>query len=118
MWEQLELKRQNDSERYCSDEDNRVFRNMEKCHISFLQFILYIQCYCSFHRGIFSNCHMSVPTSDVEHGLVAEASVGSVDGNTAENASVYLPHASHLENPLGKESVSGQEGEIRLPVSH
>lgn len=51
------------------------------------------------------------PTSDLEHGLVAEASVGGVGGDTAEHPGVHLPHAGHLEDTHWQESVPGQGGE-------
>lgn len=57
--------------------------------------------------------HVGPPTSDVEHGLVTEASVGGVGGNTAENPGIHLPHTCHLENTHWQESVSGQGGEVQ-----
>lgn len=53
---------------------------------------------------------MCPPTSDVEHGLMAVAGVRDVGGNTAENSSIRLPHARHLEDALRQESVSGRGG--------
>lgn len=53
------------------------------------------------------------PTSDVEHGLMAVASIGDVGGDTAENSCICLPHACHLENTHRQESVSGQGGEVK-----
>lgn len=46
-------------------------------------------------------------TSDVEHGVMAVASVGDVGGNTTEDSSIHLPHACHLEDPHWQESVPG-----------
>lgn len=53
---------------------------------------------------------MRPPTSDVENGLMAVASVGNVGGDTAENSSIHLPHACHLEDPHWQKSVSGHGG--------
>lgn len=52
------------------------------------------------------------PTCDVEHGLVAVASVGNVGGNTAENSGINLSHACHLEDPHGQEGVPGDKHNI------
>lgn len=54
-----------------------------------------------------------LPTSDVEHGLMAVASVGGVGGDTAENPSIHLPHGCYLENSHWQESVSGHRGYVR-----
>ncbi len=60
--------------------------------------------------------HVCPPTSNIEHGLMAVASVGRVGGDTAENPSIHLPHARDLENTHWQESVSGQGGEVRVQV--
>lgn len=62
--------------------------------------------------------HVCPSTSDVEHGLMAVASVCSVGGDTAENSSIHLPHTSHLENTLWQKSISGKRGEARVQVRH
>lgn len=59
---------------------------------------------------IYDMLHVCPPTSDVEHGLMAVAGVCDVGGNTAENSSIRLPHARHLEDALRQESVSGRGG--------
>lgn len=51
----------------------------------------------------------SQPTRYVKRGLLAEASVGDVSGDTAKHSSVRLLQARHLEDPHGEKRVPGRQ---------